>query len=115
MPRRGENIRKRADGRWEARYFMIPAPVDYYSNIIFNRFTILMGYMKILSFLLLMILSESVFCPNKTACKSCRRPRKSRSMISLSYIMFVREVSSSALRERNGLLQSAVLSLGRKE
>ena len=49
----------------KVRYFMIPAPVDCYSNIIFNRFTILMGYMKILSFLLLMILSESVFCQNK--------------------------------------------------
>ena len=44
---------------------MIPAPVDCYSNIIFKRVAILMGYMKILSFLLLMILSESVFSPNK--------------------------------------------------
>ena len=26
MPRRGENIRKRADGRWEARYIKSRTP-----------------------------------------------------------------------------------------
>lgn len=48
----------------KVRYFMIPAPANCYSNIIFKRLAILMGCMKISSFLL-MILSNPFYAQTK--------------------------------------------------